>query len=238
MSLRSQPLSFRIYSGAVLGVLGLGFLLAFVYLYASEIRPHQIQGHGLIQGVARTYYGDRTTTRLENVLKGSMADTVNPDELKAFKVWIKNGAQKEGFDKVAPIVTNNCASCHGEGGTLPKLVAYDDIAPLARYDTGVALKSLARMSHVHLLGIPMLFFMLGYFFVKTRWREGLKAALVALPFLAVVWDIAHWWITKRYESAALGIILGGAMMGLGFAFQWFLSVADLLMALPKPPPEG
>lgn len=104
--------------------------------------------------------------------------------------------------------------------------------PLAQYDTGVAIKSLARMSHVHLLGIPLLFFMMGSLFVRTRYREGLKAFLLVLPFFGVVWDVAHWWITKRYESAALGIIIGGAMMGIGFAGQWILTAMALWLPTP------
>ncbi|HJW09959.1 MAG TPA: hypothetical protein VJ483_10015 [Holophagaceae bacterium] len=232
MSLRHGTYSERAFASAVLVVLGLGFALAFVYLYANEIRPHQMQGHSLVQGVSRTYYGERTTTRLENVLQGTMADQVSKDELKAIKDWVKGGATKEGFATIEPIITNNCASCHGEGGQSPRLVKYEDVHPLAQYDTGVALKTLARMSHVHLLAIPILLFMMGSLFVRTRYRERLKAFFLVLPFFGVVWDIAHWWITKRYESAALGIIMGGAMMGIGFGGQWLLTA--MVLWLPTP----
>ena len=232
MSLRHGTFSERMFASAVLLILGLGFALAFVYLYANEIHPHSIQGRGLIQGIARTYYGDRTSTRLENVLQGTMADSVSKGELKDIKAWIKAGATAEGFKSVAPIFTNNCSSCHGEGGQSPKLTKFEEVSPLVQYDTGVALKTLARMSHVHLLGIPILLFMMGSLFVRTRYREGLKAFLLVLPFCGVVWDIAHWWITKRYESAALGIIIGGAMMGAGFGFQWLLTAMALWLPTP------
>ncbi len=232
MSLRHGTFSERAFASAVLVVLGLGFGLAFVYLYANEIRPHQRMGHGLVQGVARTYYGERTTTRLENVLQGSMADQVSKDELAKIKTWVKGGATKEGYAEIEPIITNNCASCHGEGGQTPKLTNYEDVHALAQYDTGVALKTLARMSHVHLLAIPIILFMMGSLFVRTRYREGMKAFFLVLPFVGVVWDIAHWWITKRYESAALGIIFGGAMMGIGFGAQWFLTA--IVLWLPTP----
>lgn len=232
MGLRHGTFSERMFDSAVLITLGLGFTLAFVYLYANEIHPHRMQGQGLVQGVAHTYYGERSSTRLENVLQGSMADTVTKDELQQIRTWIKTGATAEGYKKVEPIFANNCASCHGEGGQSPKLMKYEDVTPLAQYDKGVALKTLARMSHVHLLGIPLLFFMLGSLFVRTRYREGLKAFLLVLPFFGVVWDIAHWWITKRYESAALGIILGGAMMGTGFVSQWILTAMALWLPTP------
>ncbi len=48
MSLRHGTFSERAFASAVLVVLGLGFGLAFVYLYANEIRPHQKMGHSLV----------------------------------------------------------------------------------------------------------------------------------------------------------------------------------------------
>lgn len=113
MSLRHGTFSERMFASAVLLTLGLGFALAFVYLYANEIHPHRKQGHGLIQGVAQTYYGERSSTRLENVLQGSMADTVTKAELAQIKAWIKGGATKDDYAKVEGLFTNNFASCHG-----------------------------------------------------------------------------------------------------------------------------
>jgi uncharacterized membrane protein len=220
-------LSERAFASSVLIVLGIGFVLAFVYLYANEIQPHHQKGQDLIKGVANTYYGDRTSNRLESVLHGKMAENVSREELTKIHQWIQDGATPEGYEKVASIVTENCASCHDVAGDPPQISNYTQLHALVQYDTGVAIKSLARMSHVHLLGIPLLFFMLSSFFVRTRYREGLKAALIVLPFFGVLFDIGHWWLTKRYESAALGIIVGGAMMGCGFAWQWWLTAAEL-----------
>lgn len=226
-TLRQGHLSERLFASSVLLVLGVGFLLAFVYLYANEIRPHSKQGQGLIEGVAHTYYGDRSTNRLESSLRGKMMDNVDDEELAAIRAWVKEGATEAGYAKVAPIVTDNCASCHDAGGEPPVVTNYPEMKALVQYDTGVEVKSLARMSHVHLLGIPLLFFMLGSFFVRTHWRESVKGVLVVMPFLGVLFDIAHWWITKRYESAAAGIIIGGALMGMGFTAQWVLTAMEL-----------
>ncbi len=225
--MRNHTLSEKAFASAVLIVLGIGFFLAFVYLYASEIEPHHQKGQNLLKGVATTYYGDRSTNRLESVLHGKMAENVSRDELVKIHKWIEGGATKADFAQVEPIVTQNCASCHDAAGDPPQITNFEQFHALVQFDTGVEIHTLARMSHVHLLGIPLLFFMLGSFFVRTRWREGFKAVLVVMPFFGVLFDIAHWWIAKRYESAALGIIFGGATMGLGFAGQWWLTAADL-----------
>ena len=230
-TLRQGLLSERLFASSVLIVLGIGFLLAFVYLYAGEIQPHARKGEKLVEGVAKTYYGDRAVNRLESVLHGKMAENVTKKELAAFHAWIAAGATEAGYASVAPIVTENCQSCHDKGGDSPQITNYAEIRELVQYDTGVEIKSLAKLSHVHLLAIPLLFFMLGSFFVRTHWREGLKGVLVVMPFFGVLFDIAHWWITKRYESAALGIVVGGAMMGLGFTGQWVLTAAELWLPL-------
>lgn len=226
-TLRHGLLSERVFASAVLIVLGIGFALAFVYLFANEIRPHRLRGQTVIEGVAERYYGDRSHNRLELVLQGKMAENVTLKERAAIHAWIQDGATPAGFQKIESIVTDNCATCHDAGGDKPKITNYDELKALVQYDTGIEVRSLARMSHVHLLGIPFLFFMLGTFFVRTHYREGLKAVLVLLPFLGVLFDIGHWWLTKRYESAAAGIVFGGAMMGVGFAGQWLLTALEL-----------
>lgn len=228
MSLRTAPLSVRVFATSILATLGLGYLLAMVYLYATKVRPHQLQGHGLIQGVEYSYHGKPAESRLISSLKGSMAATITPEEFDAISAWVSDGAPEETYgDVVGPIVENNCASCHDEGGYFPVITSFENVEPLTKADSGVDLKKLARMTHVHLLGIPLIFYILGALFVRTRYPEKLKAWLVVLPFVAIIWDIAHWWITKANPSAALGIILGGALMGVGFAAQWGMSLWDV-----------
>lgn len=225
--MRAYTFSERIFASSVLITLGVGFLLAYVYLYTTEIEPHHRKGQDLLKGVEDAYHGDPSTNRLESVLHDKMAENVSREEMATIHAWIQGGATQEGFAAVKPIVTGNCASCHDATGDPPLITNYAQLHALVRYDSGVAIQSLARMTHVHLLAIPLLFFMLSSFFVRTRYREGFKALLIALPFFGALFDIANWWLTKRYGSAALGIIVGGTIMGLGFAGQWLLTAIEL-----------
>ena len=115
-------------------------------------------------------------------------------------------------------------------------VTFEDVAPLAQPGGAVSFDVLARRTHVHVFAMPLLFFVLGYFFVKTSWSERLKTVLVALPFAAVVLEIAHWWLATRFEGAALGVVVSGTAMGVGFAAQWVLTFWDLW--LRRVPPAG
>jgi mono/diheme cytochrome c family protein len=231
MSLRNAPASHRAFATSVLLVLGLGYLLAQVYLYTKEVKPMMDEGHGLVEGVGYTYNGVPTAEpKILVSLRGSMASTVSPTEFEAIKAWIDDGATEAGYaGAVQNVIEKSCASCHSASGYPPVVTNYQDTLALTAPDSGVDIKKLARMTHIHLLGIPLLLFMIGSLFLRTRFSERLKVPLVILPFLGVVWDIAHWWITKMNPSAALGIIFGGILMGTGFGLQWALTMWDVWM---------
>jgi uncharacterized membrane protein len=227
-SLRLAPLSQRVFASAVLAVLGIGFVLSLVYLWAREIRPHRQQGKKMIETVVHTYHGAPDLPRLISALHGSMAPFVHAEELAAIEAWAEAGAGEDAYKTtVAPIIARKCASCHAEGKYPPTLATYTQAADLARADRGMDLRKLARMTHVHLLGIPLLFYILGALFVRTRYREGLKAVLVVVPFVGILWDISHWWLTRRDPSQALGVIVGSTLMSLGFATQWCMTMWDI-----------
>jgi uncharacterized membrane protein len=239
MTLRNEPLSARVFASAVLATLAVGYSLALVYLYAQEVRPHRLEGHGLVQGVASTYHGVPGESRLLLSLKGTMASTVTPEEYGAIEAWVEGGAGADAYPEVvAPIIENNCVACHDVGGYPPPLTTVEEVQAVAAPGSGMSLQRLSRMTHVHLLAIPLLFFMLGSFFVRTRFREGRKASLVVLPFLGVLWDVAHWWLTRMNPSAAVGVVFGGVLMNLGFLFQWTMTAWDLWLPAPRGVLEG
>lgn len=228
-SLRLAPLSRRVLTATLLATFGLGYLLALIYMYAQEVRPHRLEGHGLVQSVANTFHGIPSESPLLVSLRGSMSSTVSAEELAEIVKWVDAGAPEATFaEKVGPIMESNCVSCHSpDGGYFPPLTTYAEVAEFAKAGGGISVQKLARQTHVHLLGIPMLLFIMSWMFVQTRFSEKLKSGLVILPFLGVVWDVAHWWITKLNPDAAAGIVFGGILMNLGFAAQWFMTAFDV-----------
>lgn len=228
-SLRLAPLSQRVFSASLLATFGIGYLMALVYMYAQEVRPHRLQGHGLVQSVANTYHGIPSDSLLVSSLRGSMAASVTPEELATIIEWVDAGALEATYgEKVGPIMADNCVSCHdADGSYFPPLSNYAEVAEIAKPGGGISVQKLARQTHVHLLGIPMLLFIMAYMFVQTRFSEKLKSGLIILPFIGVLWDVAHWWITKLNPDAAAGVIFGGILMNLGFAAQWFMTAWDI-----------
>jgi hypothetical protein len=48
-----------------------------------------------------------------------------------------------------------------------------------------------------------------------------------LPFVALVLDVGSWYFTKVYHPFAWVVMLGGAFIGISFAFMWFVSMYQL-----------
>ena len=240
MTLKHTTLSVRVFGTSVLMVLGLGYLLAMVYLFTGHVRHFMQDGARVVEAIEYTYHGHPSAeSRLIVSLRGSMAATVSAAEFDAIEAWIDEGAQEATYpDQVGPIVEESCVSCHDQDGYFPVLESFADVQPLTEQDGGMDVTKLARMTHVHLLGIPLLFYILGALFVRTRWNEPLKAVIVVLPFVGILTDIAHWWLTKADKTAAMGVVIGGALMSLGFTLQWFMTMGDIWLPYRGPDVPG
>ena len=113
-------------------------------------------------------------------------------------------------------------ACHdGSNPHLPNLNGYDNLKKVTEKDTGAAIPTLVRVSHIHLFGLTFIFFIVGLMFshayVRPVW---LKCTIVALPFVAIVLDVSSWYFTKLYHPFAWVVIAAGGLMGSCFAFMW------------------
>lgn len=143
--------------------------------------------------------------------------------------WIREGTKEENFAKVQQTFLSNCASCHSEeaGLSLPPLTTYEEVAVYADIDLGQSIKSLARVSHIHLFGISFIFLHTGIIFGLSKTRKWLRLTIVTLPFLAIWIDIFSWWFTKYQPFFAYTVIIGGALMGMALAAQIVISLYEM-----------
>src|SRR5438067_9118052 len=65
---------------------------------------------------------------------------------------------------------------------------------------------LIQTSHTHLFGQTLIAGLLGLIFLFASVREGLKAAIIALPFVGTLLDIGGMWLT-RFLSRALSFMV-------------------------------
>jgi hypothetical protein len=232
VTLRTLPLSLRTLFTCFLLTIGLGYLAATYLIFLQDVDPHRKMGMGLVLGVAAKYYGERGNTRLESALRGSMSGRIAAADRDKVIAWLRAGAGKEGFAAVQPLFDKNCVACHSasSGLPVPPLTRFEEVKALAQIDTGPTLVELARVSHVHLFGISLIFLLTGGIFAMSELAWGWRTAILALPYLTIWADIGAWWITKVKPVFAWVVVIGGALMGVALATQIFVSLWEMWFA--------
>jgi len=230
ISLRSLPTTLRVLFSCFLITIGIGYLTALSYLFLVDVEPHRKEGQRVVEGISAKYHGSTSGTRLEAALKGTMADKLTPAERDQVLQWVHAGASRDGYAKIAPILTQKCATCHNAQSGLPisPLTSFEEVQKVTQIDTGLSLLQLTRVSHVHLFGISIIFLLTGAIFSLSETPTWFRVVVLIAPYLAIVMDIGSWWVTKYYSPVfAYVVLLGGAFMGLSLACQILLSLWEM-----------
>lgn len=223
------PLVQRVLYTCALCVLGLGYLFAMIYIYASH---HNRDGKPMltVQDIIIAYSGSKSGTKLEGALKGPMSGMLPADENLKIISWVRGGADKTAYEEgVKKIFDSRCITCHNDRNPhLPSLQSYAGIKKVAEKDKGMDLFTLVRVSHIHLFGLTFIFFIVASIFVHAYIRyEWLKITIIVIPFVSIVFDVISWYITKYYTPFAWVVIGSGALMGISFALQFFISLYQM-----------
>lgn len=232
VTLRSLPLAMRTLFSCFLLTIGLGFLAAIYYLFLQDVDPHRRMGMSLVPSVAAKYYGERSGTRLESALRGSMSSRISDADRAKVIGWLRAGATQEGFAGVRPIFESACRACHSakSGLPIPPLTTFEEVKAFAQVDMGTSLLALARVSHVHLFGISIIFLLTGAIFAMSEISWQWRLPIIAIPYLAIWTDIGSWWITKYEPVFAYVVVGGGALLGLALGVQIFFSLWEMWFA--------
>lgn len=230
ISLRDLPVTLRALFSSFLIVIGIGYLTALSYLFLVDVEPHRQKGQGMVEGISAKYHGSTSGTRLEASLRGTMADRISAEERDRIFKWIQAGATRDGYVSIEPILARNCAACHSGQSGLPisSLTSFEDVQKVAQIDTGTSLLTLARVSHVHLFGISIVFLLTGAIFSLSETPLWFRVSMVVVPYVAILMDIGSWWATKYYDPLFAYIVIGGGVfMGLAMACQILVSLWDM-----------
>lgn len=233
------PLSTRVLYTAVLLILGTAYLFGGIYLYHTY--AGRAGGNPMLltyQDIVVAYSGSGSNSRLETALKGPMRAMLPAEEITPIIAWVQGGAERPTYEaEVRLTMEKRCMSCHdGSNPHLANFSTYDNLRKVTERDTGTGIFTLVRVSHIHLFGLTMVFFILGTIFSHAYMRPvWFKCVVIALPFVSLVLDIGSWYFTKLYQPFAWVVIGGGTLMGLLFAFMWAISLYQLWLS-PTPAP--
>ena len=225
------PYSQRVLYTAALLILGMGYLFALLNVYFTYAgraggNPAMLTPDDLIVA----YSGSGKGSRLESALRGPMAGMLPADERTTMMSWASEGAGRATFDKsIMPITEKRCAACHdGSNPHLPNLMGFDNLKKVTEKDTGAAIATLVRVSHIHLFGLTFIFFLTGFMFshayVRPVW---FKCAVVALPFVGVAVDVSSWYMIKLFHPFVYLEIMAGATLAACFAFMWLTTMYQM-----------
>lgn len=224
------PTSLKTLYTMILIVLGIGYVFALIQIY--EVHAGKDGRPGVsVEDIRIAYSGSKADTRLEVALKGAMASMLPAAERQRIFDWVRLHQASEAVyqAEVKPIIDARCAACHsGANPHIPALLSYPELSRMVVLDTGVSVGTLVRVSHIHLFGITFIFGFMGLVFCHAHMRSHvLKNVIIAAPFVAIIMDIASWWLTKVSTPFAYVVVVGGALMGLSFALQWLVSIYQM-----------
>jgi hypothetical protein len=230
LNLANLPLPLKALFAGYLLVVGVGLLMAGLQIMMT---------HGMADGklglskndIVYSYYGDKTHSKLENMLNGQMK-AMAPDEVRADIIqWVRKGAPKADWDAhFKDVFAKNCVSCHSVMPNIPNFTNFEEVQVVAATSTGATIESLTRVSHIHLFGISFIFFFIGFIFsfavgVPKKW----KILAIAFPFGFLILDILSWWLTKLTPGFAWLTIIGGIGYSLASTFMWFTSMYQMFI---------
>jgi len=216
-----------LFTGYIL-VVGVGLMMAGAQILLT---------HGMADGkfgislddIVYSYYGDRSNSKLETKLKGSMQDKAPADVKREIIMWAQTGASRTQWDeRIGAHFQQYCVSCHSVIPAIPSFKTYEGVLPAAAVDTGETIDALARVSHIHLFGIAFIFFFVGYIFNQTVGISSIaKSILIFTPFAFLLIDVLSWWLTTWYPGFAVFTLIGGFGYSLASAIMLVTSLYQM-----------
>ena len=223
------PVSMRVLFSGTLLAIGMGYMFALIYVYASDAGRDGKPGLS-VDDIVISYSGSAEGTQLESALQGPMRVMLSSNDYAEIIGWINGGAGKAEYQtQIQPIIEKNCLECHDGGNPhLSNLDGFENIKTVVEQDTGTDLHTLVRVSHIHLFGVTFIFFIMGFIFSHAYLRPvWFKSLVVFTPFLCIAADVSSWYFTKLYAPFAWVVLIAGGVMGMSFAFMWFVSMYQM-----------
>lgn len=258
MKLHSMELPWKLLISGFLIVLSSGFGVAELYLKHTTEMADGKKGlsmdditftfHGdetktalkkQVLGPMRKYFGEGGDEKA--ITKEDQAD------IDAVIAWNDSGHDEKGYwdptakekskDKklVFKILDNHgCYDCHAPDATMKgnkkdsPLDTFAGISKFTKPDTGMDVGRLLSISHVHLLGMGMMFLLVGAAVAATLFPKWLRCALIVAGLTSVLLDIFGWWFVKWYGAPLAPMVMfSGALMPAVFFINVVLCFYDM-----------
>jgi len=227
--LKSIPMYSKVGISILLIVAGVGYLLGFANIIVAYA-PIDEQPGLSIQDIRISFYGAREKTKLEKAIDGTMKEYFMDEAgYQAAKEWIGAGGPEDGFPRIKEIFDSSCSTCHSADAQVAGVVTeeYKDVAEYLKQDTGKSISRLISLSHTHVHGTLPVMFALIFIFSFTLYKDWIKTVVIAFSAVAILADVAAWWLAKLSGALAPVVILGGLTLALANAALILLPLYEL-----------
>ena len=171
-------------------------------------------------------------------------------EIEKIVAWTYKGAPREEYEsddkeKNKTMIGNimymrGCIDCHAPDATMKgnkhdsPLDTYEHVSKFTKPDTGMDTGRLLSLSHIHLLGMGMMFLLVGAAVAMTRFPSRLRSILVFTGSFSILLDIFGWWGVKWYGAAISPFVMAsGILMAVSFGLSVLVAMYDLWLRKPK-----
>jgi hypothetical protein len=230
LNLPNMPAPIKALFAGYLLVIGVGLCMAGLQIFLT---------HGMADGkpglsvddIVYSYYGNRSGTKLESKLNGTMKDKAPAEVRLDIIKWAEQGAPEAKWGPhFKDVFAKNCVMCHSTIPGIPDFTKFEEVKKRAIVDKGASIQSLTRLSHIHLFGIAFIFFIMGFIFsFAVSVPRKLKILAIAFPFGFLILDVLSWWLTKLNPGFAWFTIIGGIGYSVASTFMWFTSMYQMFI---------
>ncbi|MEH6825136.1 MAG: hypothetical protein V7629_14605 [Motiliproteus sp.] len=218
----------------ILGVLSAATLIGLVY--SKHESGFQIPEMDKV----KAKYSD---PRLVGSMRTSMYKHVAEDgDIDIIAKWIDEGAKDDAFfkEEVMYIIEEDCQKCHSKSSEMSGAITsmpFSSHEDLLKYtDKGYTWTHMAKMAHIHLLGISVFLVIVSLAMAFSSYLGVIKTTLISAGWVALWLDISAWWLSKFSDQFAYVIAAAGtveiaavvAMSGLCLLNMWIKVPAFLL----------
>ncbi len=244
--LSELDLPWKLLISMFLIVLSSGFLAAELYLKHTTEMADGKEGLSM-DDITITFHGNGVPILKRKIgVGGSMrryfdingaAEDLKPEDIKDIErvvAWIDRGApeadykiddekrKNEGIGNI--IEKHGCTDCHSRDSTMRHkmpdypLESFADVSKFTQAaSAGMDKGRLLSLSHIHLLGMGMMFMLLGMAIASTQWPVWMRAGLIVGGHLSILLDILGWWGVREFGASMSPVVMaGGALMAVCF----------------------
>lgn len=226
-TLARLPIAYKVLFTGFLLVIGVGLMMAGAQIMLTHGKADGKPGLS-VNDIVYSYYGNRSGSKLESMLNGSMK-AMAPDDVR-FEIiqWARDESPEDQWkSRIEPLMQKHCVACHNAESPQPNFTKFEVVQKLAEVDQGASIATLTRVSHIHLFGIGFIFLFVGWIFAMAEFDNRWKLILIATPFAFLLLDILSWWLTKYIPIFAWLTMLGGFGYSAASTAMIFTSLAQM-----------